>query len=62
MVSFESTDGTNSLLMKSPVETLIVLPVLGTVISAVGTGIVVSNVRKSVVRWGARATGQCWER
>lgn len=33
MVSLESTDGTNSLLMNSPVGTLIFLPVAATVIS-----------------------------
>lgn len=43
IVSFESTDGTNWLLMNSPVGTLIVLPVAGTAIST--TAAIVS------VRW-----------
>ena len=62
MVSFESTDATNSLLMKRPVGTLIFLPVLGTVISTVCADMVVSNLRKAALRCGGREPGRCWGR
>lgn len=51
MVSFESTEGTNWLLINSPVGTVIVLPVAGMVILATAAMV---GVALRVVEWRSR--------